>query len=284
MMMFGYVGVAIYLVEAGSHVWTLAILLLAAISTSFIVELILPYECAWNRNHGDLKRDIAHFIVNESSTALAIFSVPAVAALIPWSGIWPKDLPVIAQLIIAVFVADFGITVVHYYSHRWHWLWRFHAVHHSVERMYGLNGLMKHPLHQTIEAIAGTAPLLLMGIPVEVALLLAFTIVIQLMLQHSNIDIRIGPLRHVLALAPVHRFHRQKGAGIGDVNFGLFTTLWDRFLFGTVVYDPERKFSPGDFGIADRRGYAREYLQQLVELFRSNKANSGSIRAAQTLW
>ncbi len=284
MMMFGYVGAAIYFVETGSNAGTLAILLLAAISTSFVVELILPYERAWNQNHGDLKRDIAHFIVNESSTALAIFSIPAVAALISWSGFWPKELPLIAQLIIAVFIADFGITVAHYYSHRWHWLWRFHAVHHSVERMYGLNGLMKHPLHQGVEAIAGTAPLLLMGIPVEVALLLAFTIVIQLMLQHSNVDIKVGPLSRVLALAPVHRFHHQKGAGIGDVNFGLFTTLWDRFLLGTAVYDPERKFSSGDFGIADHPGYPREYLQQLGEPFRSNNATNGSIRADQSLW
>ena len=150
--------------------------------------------------------------------------------------------------------------------------------------MYGLNGLMKHPLHQGVEAIAGTAPLLLMGIPVEVALLLAFTIVIQLMLQHSNVDIKVGPLSRVLALAPVHRFHHQKGAGIGDVNFGLFTTLWDRFLLGTAVYDPERKFSSGDFGIADHPGYPREYLQQLGEPFRSNNATNGSIRADQSLW
>lgn len=26
---------------------------------------------------------------------------------------------------------------------------------HSVERMYGFNGFMKHPIHQTIETIGG---------------------------------------------------------------------------------------------------------------------------------
>ena len=58
MMMVGYVGAAVYPVEVGAHHWTLAILVLAATFTSFIVELILPCERAWNRNHGDLKRDI----------------------------------------------------------------------------------------------------------------------------------------------------------------------------------------------------------------------------------
>lgn len=279
MMMLGYVGAAVYVVEIGMHFWALAILLLAAISTSIIVELILPNERAWIRNHGDLKRDVAHFLVNDGATALAIFGIPAVASLIPWSGIWPQDLPIVAQLAIAVLVADFGITVAHYYSHRWHWLWRFHAVHHSVERMYGLHGLMKHPLHQGVEAFAGTAPLILMGLPVEVALLLAFAIAIQLLLQHSNVDMRIGPLRHVLALAPVHRFHHQKEVGIGDVNFGLFTTLWDRFLFGTAGYNPGRRFSPGDFGIRLRPDYPRKYLQQLIEPFRSFKVTENRLRA-----
>ncbi len=31
----------------------------------------------------------------------------------------------------------------------------FHVVRHSVVRMYGFNGFMKHPIHQTIETIGG---------------------------------------------------------------------------------------------------------------------------------
>ncbi len=48
-------------------------------------------------------------------------------------------------------------------------MWRLHAVHPSIRRSYGLNGLMKHPLHQTLETIGGVAPLLILGIPVHVA-------------------------------------------------------------------------------------------------------------------
>lgn len=49
-------------------------------------------------------------------------------------------------------MADLGITLMHWLSHRSALLWRLHAVHRSVHRIYGLNGLMKHPL------ITGTAP------------------------------------------------------------------------------------------------------------------------------
>ncbi|MFX5594961.1 sterol desaturase family protein, partial [Acinetobacter baumannii] len=90
-------------------------------------------------------------------------------------------------------------------SHRSALLGRLHAVHHSVQRLYGFNGLMKHPLHLGLEALGGTLPLWLRGVPQTVAALLAFAIGIQLLLQHSNVDMRIGGLRHVFAWAPLHR-------------------------------------------------------------------------------
>lgn len=104
-------------------------------------------------------------------------------------------------------MADLGITLAHYVSHRAEWLWRLHAVHHSVERMYGFNGLMKHPLHQAIETAAGTAPLVVVGMPLDVGALLGFAVAIQLLLQHSNVDMRAGPLAYLWAVAPGHRHH-----------------------------------------------------------------------------
>ncbi|MCW2630431.1 MAG: hypothetical protein QOF66_4100 [Mycobacterium sp.] len=58
------------------------------------------------------------------------------------------------QVLSAILIADLGITLVHLASHKIGVLWRFHAVHHSITRFSGLNGLMKHPLHQTVEMTA----------------------------------------------------------------------------------------------------------------------------------
>ena len=125
-----------------------------------------------------------------------------------------------------MIIADFGITLCHYASHRFEWLWLFHAPHHSVIRMYGFNGLIKHPVHQTLETIAGTAPLLLLGMPVEVGMLLGFAITIQLLLQHSNADMRLGPLRYVLALVaaaslPPSEVGRHRGRQLRPVHQSL---------------------------------------------------------------
>ena len=89
-----------------------------------------------------------------------------------------------------------------------------------------LMGLMKHPLHQLIETTAGVAPLLLMGAPTEIMVLLATAVTLQLLLQHSNVAYYAGPLKFVLAINAVHRFHHLNTAEEGDVNFGSFHNLY----------------------------------------------------------
>lgn len=134
--------------------------------------------------------------------------------------------------------------------------------------MYGFNGLMKHPLHQAIETLAGTAPLLVLGLPFEVAALLGFAAAIQVMLQHANVDFCLGPFIRIWAVAPAHRHHHLASATDGDVNFALFTPLWDHFL-GTYR-DSCPAPRDGQIGIAGRPDYPQDYARQLVEPFRSS--------------
>ena len=101
--------------------------------------------------------------------------------------------------------------------HRAAWIWRFHSIHHGVRRLYGFNGLMKHPVHQLIETGSGMLPLLLLGIPQSVASAVAACVAIQLLLQHSNADYRSGPLKFVFANAEVHRFHHRAGTVNGEI-------------------------------------------------------------------
>lgn len=204
----GFIGLATWQVgyRQASHAWLVA-LFLGALGLSFLAERRLPYQPRWNRPHTDRLRDVLHASVNESLNALGILALPLLAGVLGFWPVWPQAWPLWLQLLLAIVLADLGITLVHYASHRSALLWRLHAVHHSVQRLYGFNGLMKHPLHLGLEALGGTLPLLLLGVPQTVAALLAFAIGIQLLLQHSNVDMRIGGLRHVFAWAPLHRLH-----------------------------------------------------------------------------
>ncbi|UUV35884.1 sterol desaturase family protein [Amycolatopsis roodepoortensis] len=256
--------------SGGSKLWLLALLVLA-IACSFGAERVLPYHDEWNTPHDDDWRDTVHAAVNELLTLGSVAALPVLTAVASIEGVWPHEWPFVLQVLGAVLVADLGITLVHLASHKIPALWRLHAVHHSVKRAYGFNGLMKHPLHQTLETAAGVAPLVLLGLPTTVAYALALCVAVQLLLQHSNVDYRVGRLRAVLALNQAHRFHHLKWAGIGDVNFGLFTLLWDHVL-RTYSYDPERRFTSDDLGMAAKPDYPNAYLAQLAEPFRRSGA------------
>ena len=267
LFLLGFVATAIAWVGHlhGDPLWLLA-LLLVAIAVSFGAERAWPYDPAFNHDQGDSLRDTLHALVNESLNLLSIAAVPLLAAIIPWQA-WPVQWPFALQVLLAIVCADLGITLVHYASHRIGWLWRLHAVHHSVTRMYGFNGLMKHPLHQAAEAVGGVLPLLVLGLPMPVAAVLAFAIAIQLLLQHSNVDMRPGVLGRVMAWAPLHRFHHMRYGTAGDVNFGLFLTVWDHLL-GTAFDAPGYRLRQRDLGIGSQPDYPRDYPRQLLAPFR----------------
>ena len=279
-MLIGVNGLAGWLVVTGAPRWWLLLLLGLAIAISFGAERLVPYVKAWNLSRGAGLRDTLHALVHEAANFGTLLLLPFLVSVLAIEGVWPRDWPFLLQVLFAILVLDTGITLVHYASHRLDLLWRFHAVHHSVKRMYGFNGLMKHPVHQAIEMLAGIAPLVLLGLPPSVALVLVFAVAVQLLLQHSNVDYRVGLLRYVLAVNEVHRFHHQKEPALGDVNFGLFTTLVDHLL-RTFHYEARgERFSSEELGIGAEPQYPVEYAQQLLEPFR-RRTEGGGRRGAQ---
>lgn len=260
---------AISLIATGAtRLWLLPLLVLS-IGLMLLIERVIPYNAGeWNHSHGDVLRDQLHFAVNTGLNHAGVLLLPLLTPLMFFPDVWPESWPFVVQVLIAIVVADFGITLAHFLSHKFSLLWRFHAVHHSVKRLYGFNGLMKHPIHQAIETAFGVAPLLWVGVPVEVASALAACVATQLLLQHSNADYRMGPFKYLIACAEVHRFHHRNEAGKGDVNFGLFFCVWDHLL-GSFHF--ERLGAPlrsAEVGIGDEPDYPRTYLAQLIRPFR----------------
>ncbi len=261
-MMLGLIGVAIYMMANGHPYLLLAFVILAAIGLSFLMEQVLPYEEEWNHGHDDFGKDAAHAVVYEIANLISLGILLLITLSLPAWHLWPRSLPFVVQFVLALIVADCVMTLVHYWSHRIGWLWKFHSIHHGVHRLYGFNGFVRHPLHQAIDLSLGILPLVLIGLPVPVAAALGVAVAIQLNVQHANVDYRLGPLTSLLSIGPVHRLHHVNWAGDGDVNFGLFLTVWDKMLGS---YRPGSAGKPGvaDIGIQDCPHFPQNYARQL---------------------
>lgn len=252
------------------------LLMACALLVSFVVERIIPHKASWNDSQQDFVRDIYHFLVNETMNYVGMFLLSFASIFAIFPEVWPSSWGFTFQLLLAIVLFDLTTTLFHFWSHKNAFLWRFHAVHHSLTRMYGFNGIMKHPAFQIFDALFAIGPLIIIGIPQNVAIALVFCVFIQLLLQHSNADIKTGWLRGLFATAELHRFHHLKGRA-GDVNFALFFSVWDRFL-QTAYFEQRKSLEDHEIGI-EEFDYPVNYYAQLMKPFKAS-CNS-SFKASQ---
>ena len=104
---------AVYLIADGySFLWIGALFAIAVV-LSLVTECIL-LEQSWNYAHSDVGKDVAHGVVYEIANINAIMMLPLVTMFVPWRGIWPSTLPLGVQLLLAIIIADFSMTIIHY--------------------------------------------------------------------------------------------------------------------------------------------------------------------------
>lgn len=264
-MMLGLTALAYIVVANGHSYFWLVALLVVAYATTFAAEKIAPFYPEWNdhQGHGDTSANVWHTAIYEISALNGVLSIPIIQWMFPFQGIWPVAWPLWGQVLLAFFIADFAFMTVHYLSHKIPLLWRLHAVHHGVGRLYGFNGVIRHPLHQSIDMIIAQAPLVVMGMTQEVALVLGVLITVTLIVQHSNVDQELGPLDGWLAIGRVHHMHHVNWGTEGDCNFGMFFAVWDK-LFGTFQGKPPRPITYKDMGVDELPNFPKSYWEQLL--------------------
>ncbi len=244
-----------------SVLWLTAALVLVA-------QRLCPKVEDWRAWRGELATDLLHGVLSTMGGAtlarLLFFGViawvSAQAARYGW-GIWPDAWPLLLQLPLAVLISDFVVYWLHRACHANAWLWRLHELHHSSDKLYALSSGRTHPVYVALSTAVTTGPLLALGAdPPTLALMSAFT-GINGILQHANLDARVGALGWVLSTCDAHRWHHAVDRAHQNSNFGNNLSIWDR-VFGTW-HVPEGV--PPAVGLGE--AYPRGYLSQLVRPF-----------------
>ena len=151
------------------------------------------------------------------------------------------SLPMWLQLIIFFIVLDFVQWFTHSLLHRYRFLWRFHAIHHSVKQMGFAAHLRYHWMENILyKPLKTFAVMLLGGFEPEQAYIVHFIAISIGHLNHANLKITWGVLKYVLNNPVMHLYHhayelpkeRKRG-----VNYGISLSIWD-YIFKTA-YVPE---------------------------------------------
>jgi sterol desaturase/sphingolipid hydroxylase (fatty acid hydroxylase superfamily) len=134
----------------------------------------------------------------------------------------------------ALVVTDLVFYAYHRASHEVPLLWAIHQTHHSAEHLNLLAaGRLNWLGPWVIQPITGL-PLVLLGVPGEVVIAVAFFDLVYQFFLHTEAIPRLRWLEPVLNTPAAHRFHHARNEGCLDVNYAGVFTVWDR-LFGTWV-------------------------------------------------
>lgn len=167
--------------------------------------------------------------------------------------------PLWLQAIEVLLLADLGFYLAHRAFHSFPVLWRFHAVHHSIEEMDWLAAARVHPIDQIITKSASLLPCFALGFSEWAIGAFAIAYHWHSLLLHSNVRFGFGPLKWLIASPQFHHWHHARDREAWDRNFAGQLALWD-FVFGTAHLPDGRR--PKAFGVADPvpSGYAAQLL------------------------
>ncbi|TDK39431.1 sterol desaturase family protein [Rhizobium deserti] len=266
----GLIG-AYFAFQSSSHLMWFNVVYLSVVAVIAFFEWLMPYEETWRKKDGETFNDIAHTLLNKGGVqlaaalgasapmAVATVALPAFASPLD---IWPHAWPLFIQVVLGLVVAEFGLYWAHRLAHEKNSLWRFHALHHSVERLWVINTGRFHVIDSVIKIALSQIPLYVFGAPLPVFLWIGAVTAFIGLLTHCNIDVKTGALDWLFSTPRLHRWHHSKLLDEGNTNYGENLVLWDQ-VFGSY-FNPPRPSST-QIGISGR--VARTFWGQLVQPF-----------------
>lgn len=237
---------------------------LAVIPLVMLLERWLPFSAEWAKDRGDGAVDWLHLVLTGRFFDLGVAAPWGVALLVRGTSApgrwWPSGWPVAAQVVLALLLSELAGYALHRAQHTVPWLWRFHRVHHGSTRLYFLNTARNHPVDALMSGALTALPVALAGPGAEVLLLVGAFSVAHALLQHSNIDLRLGPLNRLLSGPEAHRWHHSTDPAEA-LNYGQIFLIYDSLL-GTF-FRPADRAAPGQIGLANGERMEESYLAQL---------------------
>jgi len=233
-----------------------------------ILERVRPERTEYRKLDQPFVVDAAHFLLNyQLGYALALGASAALGYWMasvrePW---WPSNWPLALQIAFAGLLAEGVSYWQHRLVHRVPWLWPFHALHHSGERLNLMRAGRFHFVDIGPGAFLVFFPLVVLGAPDAILTWVASISGSLGLLEHANMRMRTPAWLAWLVCTPaVHRHHHSRVLRESNRNFGTLVMLFD-VLFGT--FEPPRAEGPPAVGVEDDP-VPRGFWDQVISPFR----------------
>jgi sterol desaturase/sphingolipid hydroxylase (fatty acid hydroxylase superfamily) len=228
------------------------VLNLVLLSLVFVpLERLFPLKPEQGTFRPGWTTDGIYFIASHIAVELLTFFtlLPATLVSQAWQaamiGMQAKNLPIVAQVLLIMVVADITQYWVHRSFHRIRWAWPFHAIHHSTRNMDWLAGSRLHVVDTIVTRGLILVPLFVIGFAEQALYIWLGIVAAQATFIHVNIKWRLKWIEHLLVTPRYHHWHHAVRPI--DKNFAVHFPWIDR-LFGTH-YLPADGAWPPEVGI-----------------------------------
>jgi sterol desaturase/sphingolipid hydroxylase (fatty acid hydroxylase superfamily) len=243
----------------------------------FLLNLILlgtifiPIERLFRRNEqpifrDDWREDLFYFFVSSLFVqALTYMSLTPSLQLVQGTD-WATGFremvasqPLILQFFEIMFVTDFVQYWFHRLFHEIPWLWKFHAVHHSAQKMDWIAGSRMHVCEIVLLRAFTTVPMYFMGYSESALYAYIFFVYLFSVFVHSNVRFHFKFMQHILCTPRFHHWHHGVEKESININYAVHFPILDR-IFGTYHMPGEEW--PVGYGIKGHpvpRGYFAQF-------------------------
>lgn len=211
-------------------------------------------------NHSRWQRWATNISLTVISTLIIRFSVGAAAFIAAsyavdrsWGLLNSIQLPFWLTIVASLVLLDMAIYWQHRASHKWHWLWQLHKIHHTDQDFDVTTGIRFHPLEIIVSMLYKVACIVFIGAnPIAV---IAFEIILSScsLFNHSNIRLPLvidKILRLFIVTPDMHRVHHSVIQLETDSNYSFSISLWDR-LFASYTAQPKEGHLDMRIGLSD---------------------------------
>jgi sterol desaturase/sphingolipid hydroxylase (fatty acid hydroxylase superfamily) len=222
----------------------------------WIGELLFPFYAGFRGRAGErLRHDGRNLTLGIANALLALLLFGGLlVALEVWAESQGTGLlrlvswPVWLETAAAVVLFDVWMYAWHRLNHAVPFLWRFHRMHHSDDRMDATTGLRFHTGEVLMSGVARLAVLPLLGMTLWQLAVYEALLLPVVLFHHSNVrlprwlDYGLLPL---IVTPAMHRVHHSRWRLETDSNYGSIFPWWDR-AWGTFrVRDDARTIRLG---------------------------------------
>jgi len=181
-----------------------------------------------------------HFTLLVLNNVLTRFLSPAIAVSLAiavsdvgWGLSNVVQLPLAVVFLLTIVLLDLNNYLQHWLMHRFHFLWRFHKVHHCDIDVDWSTAFRFHPGEAVFTLGLQGLVILALGAPPVAVACYEIVFILSAFFVHANVVLPAGLdswLRLGLVTPNMHRIHHSSDRREANTNFGGIFSWWDRCL------------------------------------------------------